>query len=283
MTALQTFGTGLDRIVPSSSAASAQDAFQELTDTIYTVAREVTVRASETLPGLAESFTDRVLLVVGGHARGPLGHFAGDKWRREAHRFHELHVNVGHLAYALATEAAHAEDVLDTIAHELAHFYARENDIQDTSGRGVNHGRYHNKKFAMLASALGLRVMNSGKSHIGYTTTGLTGRGRTLYGDLLLDVQRALRLTAVPELRQQESSPVQAAASTSVAQPATLHKPSKYVFAQCACRDARGRRRTVRMARGWWEPGTVACDLCRELFAETLPPTAEPQMKGRAS
>lgn len=283
MSALQTFGMGLDQLAPSTPA-SAQDAFQELTDTIYTVAREITVRATETLPGLADSFTDRVLIVVGGHARGPLGHFAGDKWRREAHRFHELHVNVGHLAYALTTEAAHAEDVLDTIAHELAHFYARENDIKDTSGRGANHGRYHNKRFAMLAGALGLRVMNSGKSHIGYMTTGLTARGRALYSDLLLDVQNALRLTSVPELRHRESSPVHATApSTTVAQPATLHKPSRYVFARCACRDARGRRRTVRMARGWWEPGTVACGLCRELFAETLPTPAEPHAKGRAS
>lgn len=283
MTALQTFGMGVELLAPSSKSTSAQDAFQDLTYTIYRVAHEVTVRASETLPGLAEAFTDRVLVVVGGHARGPLGHFAGDKWRHEAHRFHELHVNVGHSAYALTTEEAHAEDVLDTVTHELAHFYARENGIQDTSGRGVNHGRYHNKKFAMLASALGLRVMNSGKSHIGYTTTGLTARGHETYGDLLLDVQRALRLSAVPELRRQDSRVQASTTSLSVIQPATHPKPSKYVFAQCACRDARGRRRMVRMARGWWEPGTVACGLCRELFAETLPTTAEPEAKGRAS
>lgn len=283
---MNTVHTDNSGLAPRSASGPAQDAFTELTDTIYTVAREVTVRVSETLPGLAESFTDKVLVVVGGHARGPLGHFAGEKWRRETHRFHELHVNVGHLAYAFTSPAAHAEDVLDTIAHELAHFYARENDIKDTSGRGANHGRYHNKNFAMLASTLGLRVENSGKSHIGYMTTGLTARGRDLYADLLLDVQAALRLTSVPQVRPRTGSAAQSQTSASTATTAEADVPekaSKYVFAQCACRDGRGRPRTVRMARGWWEPGTVGCGTCRQLFAETLPLMAETAAKGRAS
>lgn len=273
-------------VLDSDLSVTAQDAFRQLTDTIYTVAQAITFRNAETLPGLAELFTDKLLVVVGGNARGPLGYFAGEKWRREEHHFHELHVKVGHLAYAFASPAEQAEDVLDTIAHELAHFYARENDIKDTSGRGIGHGRYHNKNFAMLANALGLRVENSGKSHIGYMTTGLTARGRDLYADLLLDVQDALRLTSVPQPVPRSAASAQTPASPAPA-PVTdagcAQKASKYVFAQCACCDARGRSRTMRMARGWWRPGTVACGICREVFVESQPQVAETHAKGRAS
>lgn len=246
---------------------SAQDAYHQLTDTLYVVAEAVTQRAGESLPGLVESFPDEVLLVVGGKARGPFGFFAGDKWRLEAHRFHEININIGHGAYAGADPADYAEDVLVTIVHELVHFYARTQDIRDVSGRG----RYHNRKFAKLAHALGLRVEPSGRSHIGFMTTALTPAGRTLYNDLLLQVENALRLTSTPL-----PAPASAIAPLATVTDLPETKPvGKYVFAHCACRDARDNPRTVRMARGWWQPGTVGCGICLQLFVESPPSSAD--------
>lgn len=254
-----------------SALGSAQDAYHQLMDTLYVVAEAVTQRAGESLPGLAESFPDEVLLVVGGKARGPLGFFAGDKWRLEGHRFHEININIGHGAYAGANSADYAEDVLVTIVHELVHFYARTQDIRDVTGRG----RYHNRKFAELAHALGLRVEPSGRSHIGFITTALNSARRLLYSDLLQQVENALRLTSAP-LPAPPTAPSTAMTPLAIALHASKAAPlGKYVFAHCACHDKRGNPRTVRMARGWWQPGTVGCGICLQLFVESPPSSAD--------
>ncbi|WP_341210578.1 hypothetical protein [uncultured Microbacterium sp.] len=256
------------------TVGSAQDAYHQLTDTLYVVAEAVTLRVAESLPGLAESFQDKVLLIVGGQARGPLGFFAGEKWRLDAHRFHELHVNVGHRVYAGTDPERYAEDVLVTVAHELAHFYAREQGIRDVSGRG----RYHNRKFAELAHALGLHVEPSGRSHIGFITTALNASGREIYPDLLVSVEQALRLTSAPLPTPTPPASLSLGVVTAVpavAEPEVPGKNNKYVSARCECRDRLGNPRTLRMARGWWQPGTVGCGICLRLFVESPPSGAD--------
>lgn len=55
-----------------------------------------------------------------------------------------------------------------TLLHEMAHLYARMNNIKDTS-RG---GTYHNKRFKEIAEAHGLIIENTQKN--GWTKTSLT-------------------------------------------------------------------------------------------------------------
>lgn len=58
-------------------------------------------------------------------------------------------------------------ETVGTLLHEMAHLYARMNDIKDTS-RG---GTYHNKKFKEIAEAHGLLIENTQK--YGWTKTSL--------------------------------------------------------------------------------------------------------------
>lgn len=269
-----TSGQARSRISEAPTGAP-QQSFKALSEAVYYAAHRVAARNNETLPELAEAFRERGIVVIGGQALGPLGYFANDKWRTDTRCFHEIHINVGHVSYASVSSVEQAKNVLDTIAHELVHFYAREHDIRDTSGRGRGHGRYHNRKFANLAVAVGLKVANSGKSHIGYATVGLSEIGLERYQDLIADLSDALRFTSVPEL--------QPAPATSSTNTGSLPREAKYIFAYCACRDDRGRARTIRIARGWWEPGTIGCSRCRRTFEESLPQMAETTPTGTAS
>lgn len=264
---------GVSALHGGTTPAAAQNAFRVLSETLYGVAREAAARASESLHGLAEAFANKVLVNTGGKVTGPLGYFAGNKWRHDADHYHELHINVGHASHANLSPRAHAEDVLDTILHELVHFYCRENNIRDVSGRG----RYHNRQFALHAHAIGLRVVKTNKSHVGFASDGLNQRGHQIYGDLIDRIEDALRLTSAPLPASAPSNEIAVVAGSnlSAGDLTAAISPSKYVFAQCGCRDLRGRPRTLRMARGWWEPGTVACGNCRQLFAESPPPAAE--------
>lgn len=55
-------------------------------------------------------------------------------------------------------------EVVDTMLHELAHLYCKQNDIKDTTRGGV----YHNKKFKDIAERFGLKCIQ-GKH--GWNTT----------------------------------------------------------------------------------------------------------------
>lgn len=245
---------------------AAQESFRYLSETMHAVTKEAAVRASESLPGLAEAFERKVLVNVGGEATGPLGHFATKKWRDDARSYHEIFVNVGHYFYTGKSATEQAQRVLTTVLHELVHFYARENGIKDTSGRA---NRYHNKKFMELATRLGLCVVNTHKSHLGYATTGMGDEARERHADLVARIEEALRLS---------STPLPEAPSGEAPQPSgpeqALALRSKYIFAQCGCRDSRGRKRTIRIAAGWWAVGPIGCGVCMNLFTESPPARA---------
>lgn len=251
-----------------ATAEHAQDAYKQLTDTLYSVAGKMARRADMSFPGLAQAFDDRILLTVEGNPLGALGSYHAGKWQLDSDRYDELKVNVGHVSYALDVTRAQAEDVLTTIGHELTHFYARLRGIRDTSGRG---GRYHRRDFAVMAEAIGMATGQSGKSHIGFVTTGLNQRGRERYGDLIEQVVDALRLSATPTPVNASIPTTGQSAGESVVsiEDIAAAATSKYVFAQCECVGNRGQKRTLRMARGHWHPNTVLCAICQSPFVES--------------
>lgn len=239
----------------------AQRGFFQLSAACYFITGEIARRCDSRLPSLLDLFTKRVLLVVGGQRSGALGTFAPEKWAYNEQPFDEIHVNVGHWVYAGSSTAVVATDIVLTICHELVHLYAKANSIRDTSGRG---NRYHNKRFAGLSRRLELRVERSSRSHIGFQTTGFTEQGAALYADLISQVERELSLLPnfTPSAKSEPAAALQTVSEVAV---------PKYVFAQCGCRNEQGRRRTFRMARGWWQGGTIGCALCQQIFTESPP------------
>lgn len=244
-----------------TSGTQAQESFLRLSATCYFVGREVAQRCALQLPGLLDAYLDQALLVVNGQRSGALGFYAPEKWAYNEQPFDEIHVNIGHGAYAGSSTAIVASDIVLTICHELVHLYAKANSIRDTSGRG---NRYHNKRFAELARRLELRVERSGRSHIGFQTISFTERGAETYSDLIARVERELRL--LPNFTP--STPAEAKSTPEAALEVAVQK---YVFAQCGCRNEQGRKRTIRMARGWWRAGTIGCGICQQIFTESPP------------
>ena len=78
----------------------------------------------------------------------------------------------GERAYELNITADYADrswyEIAETLLHEMAHQYARENNIDDCSREGT----YHNKHFSEIASNHGLTVTKTKK--YGYSETTLT-------------------------------------------------------------------------------------------------------------
>ncbi|APZ34261.1 hypothetical protein BOH66_08405 [Microbacterium aurum] len=254
-----------DEIVARESE-SGQDAFAGLSTLVARIADEVCVRNESQLAGLTCAFRSRVVVVLGGRALGPYGSYQPEKWQLDERALDEIHVNIGVFLFAQMDSSARAEEIFDTICHELAHLYTRVTGQRGTSGRG---NRYHNRIFARIAVALGLRVERSPRSYIGHITTGLSTAGWERYADLVLELEQALRLLPA----DQQGHPTSLAPSVVVATAAdAVPATGKYVSAQCGCRDERGRPRTLRMARGWWLDGTVGCSLCQQVFIES-PPT----------
>jgi hypothetical protein len=136
-------------VVPTDSPAEAHRAMLALLhDTVVAAAR----KREDDLPGLVESLQDEVVLTTGGTSRPAYGWFAEGAWRYGDRQVHELFLNADRRVPHSAVSSA--EDVLITLLHEACHVWAKANDVRDTS----RDGRYHNRRFAEIAIAIGLRV-----------------------------------------------------------------------------------------------------------------------------
>jgi len=235
------------------------------------VAGELAQRAAAAFPGMDTLFAERVLLVVGGQPTGALGAYEPRKWAYDARPLDEIHVNIGHVAFTDSNLPQIAETILTSIGTGLLHLYAQVRGIKSTSGRG---NRYHNKQFALLADRMELRAVRHPSSHIGYTTPGLTPQGREIYGDLIERIAHELRL--LPNYKLSAPSGGFDAPSP---EPGAEIAVQKYIFAHCGCTKG-GRKRTLRMARGWWVVGQIGCAICKQVFTESPP---ERTKKGDAS
>lgn len=76
---------------------------------------------------------------------GAYGHISVQKvWHSKDVSTHELNLSADYLNRPI-------ENVVATLIHEASHLYALQNDIKDTSNRGV----YHNKNFKKIAEEMG--------------------------------------------------------------------------------------------------------------------------------
>ena len=256
----------LPEIAWPSSGSTPTDAYQALNTLLARTLIEVARRQQDVLPGLTELIQDSVLVTSGGTSRRAYGWFEADAWRHGQHSAGELFVNAAF--DDVEPGVSPAENVMDTLLHEACHVYADANGIKDTS----RDGRYHNRRFAELALAIGLQVERD--AQIGHRTGQLSARGRADFGDLLNELERGL-VVARPK-----RSAAMSAATTETDAPAPADNPeptvtsppappSRYVFASCACQGTRGPV-TMRMGRGTWRPGVVRCKACGHPFRESL-------------
>ena len=87
------------------------------------------------------------------------GHFTINReWRVAEERFNEINISAEHLDRPI-------ENIMETLLHEMIHFYCQINGIQDTS----QNYRYHNMKFREEAEKRGLMI-SQGK-YIGWSIT----------------------------------------------------------------------------------------------------------------
>lgn len=248
-------------------AGSPTEAHQALLTLLYGTVVEAARRRQDELPGLVETLQDEVVLTTGGTSRPAYGWFAENAWRYGDRRVHELFLNADRRTpHPLVSPA---EDVLVTLLHEACHVWAQANDIKDTS----RDGRYHNRRFAEIALAIGLGVEED--TSIGHRTPGLSAWARTDYADLLGDLERGLVLAREPldtgwdSISPPDDEDQADDANPAPSDPATAAK--KYIFATCQCQDAWDRHlATIRVAKGSWRADTIYCSICQAPFTESL-------------
>jgi hypothetical protein len=249
-------------IIPSTGSTPT-DAHLELTACLAKVLLEVARRRQDELPGLTETLQDQVLVTSGGTNRHVDGWFQARAWRHGNRTVHELFLNASYGDHDPRISAE--ENVLVTLLHEAAHVWASANNVRDTS----RDGRYHNRRFAEIALAIGLQVERD--ATIGHRTPRLSVRGRYDYADLLGELKDGLTLSRISRpVRSTRNDTEEGAPAAGLADPdAVTPITSKYVFASCQCQTGRGLV-TIRMSRGSWRPGIIGCGGCGSAFAESL-------------
>ncbi len=145
--------------------------------------------------------------------------------------------------------------------------WAKLTGVRDTS----RENRYHNRRFAEIALAIGLAVEKD--ATIGHRTPALSPWARADYADLLGELERGLVLAREPKLTtlgaggsdtddesDEDCDPTGSSGTVT---------SSNYVFASCGCQDARHHPITIRVAKGSWRPGVICCAVCQTPFSES--------------
>jgi len=127
-----------------------------------------------------------IIIASGTDSRQPKwGHYASGRWYAS---------NVKHPEVMISGEglARTPREVLATLLHEATHALAAARGITDTS----RQGRYHNKKYALLATELGLDV--TATPGFGWTLTTVPDSTATRYADQLAALKDAMTCGATP-------------------------------------------------------------------------------------
>jgi hypothetical protein len=188
-----------------------------------------------------------VILGAGSEARRGLfkwGHFAAARWHVAGTNRPEVLVSGEGLRRG-------PHDVLATLLHEAAHGVANTRKLQDTS----RQGRWHNRRFATLATELGLQVTQDQKT--GWSQTHLTDQLAGRYAGQLTTLSAALLLWRHAELQ--------------LGTPTTSRN---LLACSCAC----GRR--LRVARSTLERAPIICGACDEPFEPERELTRKRQSAG---
>ncbi|WP_306324113.1 MULTISPECIES: hypothetical protein [unclassified Streptomyces] len=184
------------------------------------------------------------------------GHHTVDRWldAAEAGKKAELFVSGEAIAKG-------GEKVVETMLHEAAHALAAVRDIRDTSCAG----RWHNKKFAALASELGLEPPRRAQDVIGFSESLITAVtvGRYAASIRRLDAAALARIdlpeqARKPEPEQDEDNPGPRGGRG---------RAGKRVPVRCGCEPPRQMRATPAFLEG----GAVLCGTCGEAFQPVEP------------
>jgi hypothetical protein len=174
-----------------------------------------------------------VIIVGSGTAtkQAKYGHFAPTRWQHGEQALAEVLISGEGLKRPV-------EEVFTTLLHEAAHALANVREIKDTS----RQGRWHNQKFAALASELGLDTTKDPR--IGWSPCTLRTETATTYKSVLVELKKALIAYRHPEMV--------AGAST---------KNNNNAIA-CACQCPR----RIRVAKQVLEQGDITCGVCEATF-----------------
>ncbi len=129
-----------------------------------------------------------VIIVGSGTAskQARYGHFAPIRWQHGDNQLAEVLISGEGLKRPV-------EEVFTTLLHEATHALAHAREIKDTS----RQGRWHNQKFADLASELGLDTTKDPK--IGWSLCTLRAETATTYKPVIADLKKALIAFRHPE------------------------------------------------------------------------------------
>jgi hypothetical protein len=162
-----------------------------------------------------------------------LGHFAAGRWQLTEQSTDRAEVLVRGEGLQRGPI-----DVLGTLLHEAAHGLAHARELSETS----RQGRYHNRRYAILAGELGLDVAHV--QPIGWSATSVPEPTAARYVEVLAELAAALVLWR----RAEQTSP---------AGPGRSRNP---LACSCAC----GRR--IRVARSVLELAPILCAACAQPF-----------------
>jgi hypothetical protein len=174
-----------------------------------------------------------VVIVGSGTAtkNAKFGHFAAGRWQHGEHALAEVLISGEGLRRPV-------EQVFTTLLHEAAHALANVREIKDTS----RQGRWHNQKFAALASELGLDTTKDDR--IGWSPCTLRKETATTYKSVLTDLKKALIAYRHPEMA------------------AGASKKNNNNAVACACQCPR----RIRVAKAVLEEGEITCGICESTF-----------------
>jgi hypothetical protein len=173
-----------------------------------------------------------IIIASGTDSRQPKwGHYASGRWYAS---------NVKHAEVMISGEglARTPRDVLATLLHEAAHALAAARGITDTS----RQGRYHNKKYSLLAAELGLDVTET--PGFGWTVTTVPDTTATRYAAQLGAFKDAMTIWRNAE-------------HTSAA---AKGRSTNLIAAQCSC----GRK--IRVAASTLDEAPITCQACDGYF-----------------
>lgn len=130
-------------------------------------------------------------------------------------------------------------DVLAALLHEAAHGLARARGVNDTS----REGRYHNQRFAEIATELGLSVADAGTR--GWAITALRDE------EAAEEYERELHALAAALTDYRAAAPDRSSKPTA---------PPSRIVAACGC------PRRIRIAHGTLAIGPIVCGVCGQDF-----------------
>lgn len=158
------------------------------------------------------------------------GHHAPGRWH---------HTGTEHAEVMISGEGLRRTppEVLGTLLHEAAHALAHARGITDTS----RQGRYHNRKYALLAAELGLEVKED--TQFGWTVTTVPAATARRY-----ETQLAALADAMTLWREAEHMP------------GAKKRDTNLVAASCPC----GRK--IRVAASTLKEAPITCEACSGCF-----------------